>query len=203
MDGEAGSPATATLSSYCLNPADSGRKTARKRFLLWENEFSQSKNPPVPAIHAAGDDCCSRGFFRQPEAPFSRWRGAPACHGTKSSSEGSAMAIELGRPGEVKNVAAEQNDGKRKRFCVLQSSSSQDPPNSWMQDQTSRHHARTGQQSRRERKAARSDAAWSVGDGALPSPVETHREWNRRRMGDNTPKPFDQGFARIHGPWAL
>ena len=45
VDGEASSPATATLSSFCLNPSDSGRK-----------------NPPVPAVHAAGDDGCSRGL---------------------------------------------------------------------------------------------------------------------------------------------
>ena len=45
VDGGSGSPANATLSSFCLNPADSGRK-----------------NPPVPAIHVTGDDCCSRGL---------------------------------------------------------------------------------------------------------------------------------------------
>ena len=56
VDGEASSPATATLSSFCLNPSDSGRKNCKETIFALENRIFQSKNPPVPAVHAAGCD---------------------------------------------------------------------------------------------------------------------------------------------------
>ena len=56
VDGEASSPATATLSRFCLNPADSGRKICKEAIFALGNKISRHKNRPVPAVHAAGDD---------------------------------------------------------------------------------------------------------------------------------------------------
>ena len=52
----------ATPSGFCLNPADSGRKNCRETIFALENRIFRRKNPPVPAVHAAGDDGCSRGI---------------------------------------------------------------------------------------------------------------------------------------------
>ena len=60
VDREASYPATATLSSFCLNPADSGRKNCKETILALENRIFCRNNPPVPAVHAAG---C--GFLRR------------------------------------------------------------------------------------------------------------------------------------------
>ena len=62
VDGKASAAATATLYSFCLNPAGSGRKKSCKETLFaLGNGIVRRKNPPVPAVHAAGNGCCSNG----------------------------------------------------------------------------------------------------------------------------------------------
>ena len=54
LDGEAGSPATAILSSFCLNPADSGCNTCKETFFLWKIGFSAAKVLPSPPFNPPG-----------------------------------------------------------------------------------------------------------------------------------------------------
>ena len=63
VDGGASSPATATPTSFCLKSFEiSGRKTARKRFLLWKMGFSGAKIAPCPPYTPLGSIESSRGL---------------------------------------------------------------------------------------------------------------------------------------------
>ena len=57
VDGEARSPATATLSSVFAKILQIfGRKNCRETIFALENEIFCRKNRPVPTVHAAGHD---------------------------------------------------------------------------------------------------------------------------------------------------
>ena len=83
VDGEARSPATATLTSFAKILRIFGRKNCKETIFALENKIFRRKNRPVPTVHAAGHDWkfdpleLSRGFRQIEGSPAAQAEGSP------------------------------------------------------------------------------------------------------------------------------